>query len=91
MGFYSPWSMRLLCFAVSAVAAAKAAVLREFETVGIVLLVLLRVIVPALALLASEDNHHAILFFGHFVSLDGRAIAHLGRAREAAPWCVDSA
>jgi hypothetical protein len=34
-----------------------------------VLLILLRVVVAALALLAGEDNHHSILFFGHSLVL----------------------
>ncbi len=48
-------------------AAAEAAVLRKLEAVGVVLLVLLGVVIPALALLAGQDDHHAVLFFRHFV------------------------
>jgi hypothetical protein len=61
----------LLGFAVGAVAAAVAAVLGEFQAVRVVLLVLLGVVVAALALLASEDNHDPVFFFGHLLVLMG--------------------
>jgi hypothetical protein len=46
-------------------AAAEPAILAQFEALGGLLLVLLRVIVPALALRARHHDHHAILFFSH--------------------------
>jgi len=58
----------LLGFAVGSVAAAEAAVLRQLEPVGVGLFVLLRVVVAALTFLASEHDHHAILFFRHLRS-----------------------
>jgi hypothetical protein len=64
--------MLLFGFAVGSVAAAEAAVLRQLEAVGRVLLVLLRVVVAALALLASQNDHHAVLFFRHLVSWAAR-------------------
>jgi len=62
---------KLLGFAVGAVAAAVAAILGELEAIRIVLLVLLRVVVATLALLASEDNHDPVFFFGHLLVLMG--------------------
>jgi hypothetical protein len=54
---------------VGAVAAAVAAILGKLEAIRVVLLVFLRVVVAALALLAGEDNHHPVLFFGHSLVL----------------------
>jgi hypothetical protein len=50
---------------MSPVAAAEAAVLREFEPIRIVLLVLLGVVVPSLTLLASEHYHDPGFFLRH--------------------------
>jgi hypothetical protein len=46
-------------------AAAEPAVFAEFEPIGGLLLVLLRVVVATLALRAGHRNHHALLFLGH--------------------------
>jgi hypothetical protein len=50
------------------VAAAEAAVLREFQPIRGRLFVLLGVVVPAFALLTGQDYHHAMLFFCHLRS-----------------------
>src|SRR5215469_5954017 len=42
------------------------AILLDLETIGGVLLVLERIIVPALTLRASQNDHHAIFFLRHF-------------------------
>ena len=62
------YAKRLLGFAVRFMAPAKTAVFRKFETVGVVLLILLRVVIAAFALRASHRNHHAVFFFRHFRS-----------------------
>jgi hypothetical protein len=46
-------------------AAAKTAVLAQFEPFRRFLFVLLRVVIPALALRARHYDHHAVLFFCH--------------------------
>jgi hypothetical protein len=46
-------------------AAAEAAILAQLEPFRGLLLVLLRVVIPAFALGARHDDHHAILFLGH--------------------------
>jgi hypothetical protein len=46
-------------------AAAKAAVLAQFEPFRRFLLIFLRIVVAALALRACHNDHHAVLFFRH--------------------------
>jgi hypothetical protein len=55
----------LLGFAVGAVAAAEAAILRQLEAVGVVLLVFLGIVIAPLTLLTGQDDHDAVLFFCH--------------------------
>jgi hypothetical protein len=58
------------------VAPAKAAILAELQTVGRFLLILLRVVVPTLALRAGHRDHHALFFLRHYpVSQDVGASA----------------
>lgn len=52
-------------------AAAEAAILLQLEPFGRLLLVLLRVVVPALALTARQDDHDSVLFFCHERTLRG--------------------
>ena len=47
------------------VAAAEAAILAELQAIRGLLLVFLRVVVPALAVRARHHDHHAILFLRH--------------------------
>jgi hypothetical protein len=47
-------------------AAAEPAVFAEFEPIGGLLLVLLRVVVATLALRAGHRDHHALFFLRHF-------------------------
>jgi hypothetical protein len=47
------------------VASAEAAVFAKLQPVGGLLLILLRVVIPALALGARQDDHHARFFLCH--------------------------
>ena len=71
MGEVKPARIRgeLFGFAVGAVTAAVTAILGKLQAVRVVLLVLLRVVVAALALLAGQHDHNPILFFGHSLVL----------------------
>jgi len=55
----------LFCFAVGTVTAAETAILAQFQPVGRLLLIFLRVVIAAFTLSARHDNHYAILFFCH--------------------------
>jgi hypothetical protein len=57
----------LFRFPVGTMAAAEAAIFRKFQAIRVVLLVFLRVVIPALAFLTRQDDHHSVLFFCHFV------------------------
>jgi len=73
----------LLGFAVGALAAAEAAILAEFEAIGVVLLVLLGVVISAFALLTSQNDHDTVLFFCHLPILRSRARGHQENGRAA--------
>jgi sulfite exporter TauE/SafE len=59
----------LFGFAVGTVAAAEAAVFAELQPVRRFLLIFLGVVITALALRASHNNHYTILFFCHLQSI----------------------
>src|SRR5271165_4177224 len=58
---------RLFRLAMRTVTAAPAAILREFHPVALVLSIFLRVVVAPLALVASQHDHHTILFLRHLI------------------------